>query len=126
MLIYKKLWLTIGWVMIALVFYFSLTPSPPEIELGFEYLDKAEHFLAYFILVFWFAQIYKTHKTRLIYVMFFIAMGVLIEILQDMGKARFFEYSDMLANTTGVAFAWLLTTGKLNNLLLTFENKLLN
>ena len=53
-------------------------------------------------------------------------MGVLIEILQGLGKVRFFEYSDMLANTAGVTVAWIMTRGELKYLLLTFENKLLN
>jgi len=126
MLVYKKCWLTLGWMMVALVFYFSLTPSPPEIKLNFEHLDKVEHFLAYVILMGWFSQIYTSNKNRIAYFIFFVSMGVLIEILQGLGKVRFFEYSDMLANTTGVTVAWIMTRGELKHLLLTFEKKLLN
>ena len=70
MLVYKKIWLSFGWLMIALVFYFSLMPSPPEIKLNFEYIDKVEHFLAYVILMGWFSQIYISNKNRIAYFFF--------------------------------------------------------
>lgn len=107
--------------MVLAVLYLSLTPAPPEINIEFEYIDKVEHFLAYFILMFWFAQLYKTSRVRLFYVFFFVSMGVILEILQGLGGIRFFEYSDMLANTSGVVLAWLITKTRLNNLLLSFE-----
>ena len=69
----------------------------------------------------WFAQLYKTFRARLFYVLFFISMGVILEILQGLGGVRFFEYYDMLANTLGVVFAWIITKGRLNSLLLSFE-----
>lgn len=126
MLVYKKTWLGFGWLMIGLVFYLSLMSSPPEIDVDFKYIDKLEHFLAYIILMGWFSQIYKSNKNRIAYFIFFVSMGVLIEVLQGLGKVRFFEYSDMLANTTGVIVAWIMTRGELKHLLLTFENKFLN
>ena len=121
MLRYFNLWLSIGCLMVLAVLYLSLTPTPPEINIEFEYIDKVEHFLAYFILMFWFAQLYKTSRVRLFYVFFFVSMGVILEILQGLGGIRFFEYSDMLANTSGVVLAWLITKTRLNNLLLSFE-----
>ena len=121
MLRYFKLWLSIGCLMVLAVLYLSLTPAPPEINIEFEYLDKVEHFSAYFILMFWFAQLYKTSRVRLFYVFFFVSMGVILEILQGLGGIRFFEYSDMLANTSGIVLAWLITKTRLNNLLLSFE-----
>ena len=126
MLVYKNTWLTLGWVMIALVFYLSLTPSPPEIDIGFKYIDKIEHFIAYVILMGWFCQIYKTTKTRIFYFVFFIAMGVLIEVLQGLGTVRYFEYSDMLANSLGVAVAWFITKARYNSLLLSLEKMMKN
>ena len=123
MLVYRKVWLTLGWLMIAFVFYLSLMPSPPEIDIGFKYMDKIEHFTAYVILMGWFSQIYKTTRARIFCVIFFVAMGVLIEVLQGMGSVRFFEYSDMFANTLGVTAAWLITRGELKHLLLMFETK---
>lgn len=125
MLRFFNLWLSIGWLLVLLACYFSLTANPPEFNIEFEYLDKLEHFLAYFILMFWFAQLYKISRVRLFYVFFFVSMGVILEILQDLGGIRFFEYSDMLANTSGVVLAWLITKTRLNNLLLSFEKNII-
>ena len=123
MLRYFNLWLSIGWLMVLLACYFSLTPNPPDFNIEFEYLDKVQHFISYFVLMTWFAQLYKTFQARLFYVLFFVSMGVILELLQGLGGVRFFEYSDMLANTSGVVLAWIITKTRLNNLLLSFENR---
>ena len=123
MLRFFNLWLSIGWLMVLLACYFSLMPDPPEFNIEFEYLDKVQHFISYFVLMAWFAQLYKTFQARLFYVLFFASMGVMLELLQGLGGVRFFEYSDMLANTLGVVLAWIITKTRLNNLLLSFENK---
>lgn len=126
MLRYYKLWLSIGWIMVLLLSYFSLVSNPPEFNIEFKYFDKVRHFIAYFILMFWFSQIYKTSNARLFYTLFFIFMGVAIEMLQGLGGVRYFEYYDMLANALGVALAWLMTKGKSKHLLFSLENKFLN
>lgn len=125
MLRYFKLWLSIGWLMVFLLCYFSLVSNPPEIKFDLKYFDKVRHFIAYFILMFWFAQLYKISKSRLFYFVFFIVMGVILEILQGMGGVRYFEYNDMLANSLGVMLAFLMTKGKFKTILLNFENKYL-
>ena len=124
MLRYFKLWLSIGWLMVIAVCYISLTPSPPDLYIEFEHLDKFEHLISYFILMFWFSQLYKTNKTRLIFVLLFVSMGVVLEILQGLGGVRYFEYYDMLANSFGVVFAWLMTRGKLQHLLFFLEKNI--
>jgi len=124
MLRYFKVWLALGWIMVLMVTYLSLTPSPPEIYIEFEFIDKVEHFVAYFILMMWFAQLYKTNGGRIFYLVFFILMGITLEILQAMGGVRFFEYSDMLANSLGTLFAWFITKGQLKNIFVMIETKL--
>ena len=121
---YFNLWLVLGWLFVLLVCYFSLMSNPPKFDVKFEHLDKLEHMLSYFIMMGWFAQLYQTKQSRIFYALFFIVLGALLEILQGMGQTRMFEYSDMLANATGVLLAWYITKGKLKELLLTFENKL--
>ena len=121
MLRYFKVWLSIGWLLVIMMCYVSLTSTPPKFHIEFKYIDKVGHFFAYFILMTWFAQLYKSSRTRLFYVLFFITMGIMLEILQGLGGVRLFEYYDMLANALGVAFAWLITKGRLNGLLLSFE-----
>lgn len=125
MLRYRNIWLSMGWGLVFLVSYLSLSSNPPDFYSEFEYGDKIKHFSAYFGLMFWFAQLYKNIKTRIVYVIFFILMGIILEVLQGLGGVRFFEYGDMLANTLGVAIAWLLTKGRLNNILFSFEKNII-
>jgi VanZ family protein len=120
---YLKLYLAIGWLLVLLVCYFSLTSSPPKIDIQFKYLDKLGHLFSYFILMTWFAQLYPKNKTRIYYALFFISLGVLLEVLQGLGGVRFFEYADMVANTTGVIIAFILARGKLGKLLATIESR---
>lgn len=121
---YFKLWLVIGWLLVSVVCFFSLMPNPPKFEVKFEHLDKLEHMLSYLILMAWFAQLYHKKQSRIYYALFFIALGITLEILQGLGGIRFFEYMDMLANSTGVIIGYLLTKGKLSSLLLLLERRL--
>ena len=125
MLRYFNLWLSFGWVMVIALCYFSLISNPPEFNVEFKNFDKVRHFIAYFILMFWFCQLYRSNKARLIYVVFFITMGIVLEVLQGLGGVRYFEYYDMLANSLGVAVAWFITKQRLNNLFLYVENRIL-
>ena len=111
--------------MVIALCYFSLISNPPEFNVEFKYFDKVRHFIAYFILMFWFSQLYKTNKARLFYVVFFIAMGIVLEVLQGLGGVRYFEYYDILANTLGVAIAWFITKRRLNTLFLYAESRIL-
>jgi len=121
---YRSLWLAVGWLLVVIVLYLSLTPAPPQ-PLHFEGVDKFEHVLAYFVLMFWFAQIYHHARTRLWIAGGLIAMGIAIEILQPILAPRFFEWWDMLADTTGVLLAWALAGPRLSMLLSGFERRFL-
>jgi VanZ family protein len=87
--------------MVAAIVWGSLTPSPPELDL--EGGDKLGHFLSYAALMFWFAQLYAT---RVYYAASFVAMGVVLELLQGWLGYRAYELLDMLANTLGVLTGW--------------------
>ncbi len=126
MLRYFNLWLILGWLLVITVCYLSLAPIPPDFDIKFKYIDKLEHFLTYLLLTGWFAQLYQTKRGRLFYLVFFILMGMLLEVLQGLGTVRVFEYSDMVANSAGVLIAWLITKGRLKNLLLYFETQLIS
>lgn len=123
MLRYFNLWASIGWLMVVVICYLSLVPSLPS--MGFTNSDKLGHFISYFILMFWFSQLFKTSLLRAGYAVFFIILGIGLEIMQALGGVRYFEYADMFANSCGVLFAWLISRGKLQNLLLTFEQMLI-
>ena len=122
---YFRLWVFIGWAMVLLLSYFSLISNPPEFNISIEYFDKVRHFFAYFILMFWFSQLYQSRLSRIFYIVFFILLGAVLEILQGLGGVRYFEYYDMLANTMGILLAWKITQGKLNRVLFSIEKKLI-
>ena len=90
------MWLVIGWAMVATVILLSLVPLEADLSEG---KDKWSHFVAYGALMFWFCLLYvRQHR----WAAAFIAMGVVIEILQSYTGHRSFEYADMAADAVGV------------------------
>ena len=120
---YTKLWLGLGALLIALIWYLSLTPEPPDT--GIDNGDKIGHFLAYSLLMGWFAQIYIQLKPRLWLMLGFVLMGVLLEVLQGMTEFRTYSYADMAANSSGVFIGLLLSQGPMARLLQQFEQRLI-
>ena len=117
----RLLWLTIGYALVALVVYLSLTSSPVDTGLSFPYQDKVFHAFAYFVLMAWFAQIYHDRFQRNLIAVMFIIMGVTLEYLQSFDPNRFYEYGDMVANTMGVVIGLLLALTAAKNCLLKIE-----
>ena len=117
---FYSLWNTIGVALILLVIYLSVTPIPPRLE-EFHFNDKIGHFIAYFVLMFWYGQIHYQFKIRLGFLIFFITLGYGLEGVQSLTAYRSFEYFDAWANASGASVAWLLTLGKLSGLLLRIE-----
>ena len=95
----------LGWVLVALIAYLSLTPAPPSFEMGFEQGDKLEHFLAYGSLMLWFSQLYVRTPVRAAYALGFVALGIALEFIQPQ-FGRDFELADMAADALGVALGW--------------------
>ncbi len=120
MLKYRSAWLTGGWLLVSLIVYLSLTPHPPE-PVSFPNADKLEHGVAYASLSLWFCQIYLSFRHRVVVMVALIAMGVLIEFLQGWSGYRYFEYADMLANSTGVVLGYLLARTALGRVFVLIE-----
>lgn len=118
------LWLLIGYALVALVVYLSLTSNPVDMGMRFPYEDKVFHMLAYFTLMAWFSQIYHDKFRRNMMAVVFICMGLLLEYLQSFDPARFAELGDMLANTTGVILGLLLALTEAKNILFKLEKLL--
>lgn len=108
---YRWLWLGIGWGVVGAIVYLSLTPSPPTF--GLDLWDKAEHYTGYLLLTAWFLQIYRSGAARLWVAVVSIALGAGLEVLQGLGGVRYFEFTDMLANTLGALTAVLVVRGRL-------------
>ena len=98
---YLLLWVVVGWTLIGLVLYLSLTSDPPQI-VDFPFADKLKHFFAYSVLMGWFCQLYVSSKRQLFLAIAFCLMGISLEFIQDWGGQRYFEFADMAANTAGV------------------------
>lgn len=116
----RKVWLGLGWLWVALVCYLSLVPHPPE-PVSFDGVDKIEHLLAYAGLMLWFCQVYVSRAARIALLLGLVALGVAIEILQGMGGYRYFEYTDMLANSVGVSVGWALAHTRMGRMIIQLE-----
>jgi len=114
---FGKLWLVLGWMLVALVVILSLWPKPPEL-IDFEQSDKLSHIIAYMILMLWFSNIYPQSSSRLRLSIGFFAMGVCLEFLQSMTEYRQSSYADMLANGIGILVALYLAKTRLATCLL--------
>ena len=120
----RFLWLSIGYGLVALVVFLSLTSSPVDMEMGLPYEDKVFHAFAYFILMAWFSQIYHDKFQRNMIAVIFVFMGMTLEYLQSFDANRYSEFADMIANATGVALGFSIALTGAKNILLRVEKAL--
>ncbi len=95
-------WLGIWWGMIAVVIVGSLLPALllPDLPEGG---DKVEHLLGYAILAAMAVQVFATRRALLSAALFLVALGIGIEIAQDvLTTTRQMDAWDAVANTCGV------------------------
>lgn len=120
---YFWIWLAIGCLYLAYIIYGSLTPNPVDVQI--DDFDKVMHFSAYALLMIWFSWLFYTRSSRYIMVVLFIALGVGLEFAQQAGGVRYFEFSDMIANSLGVLTGYFVTRGCGRFHLLRIEQRLL-
>jgi len=121
---FKCTWIVLGVLFVGAIVVLSLVNLAP-IE-GALLQDKAMHVLAYGFLMGWFSQIYQHTLMRVLLVIVLVALGVGLEYLQGMVAHRQFDVLDMLANTSGVFLAWLLSYTGLGRILVSFERLIPN
>ena len=103
---HPRLWLVIGWVLIALAVFVSLLPAASLPQIGVS--DKFEHTSTYAFLALWFAGLYPRSRYVVIGLGLF-AMGVTIEWAQGaMHMGRQSDYRDVIANSIGIVAGLLL------------------
>jgi VanZ family protein len=117
---YAKLWLTLGWLLVAVIIFLSLYPKPPQ-PLEFEQSDKLTHIIAYLILMLWFTNIYPQRSSQFRISIGFFVMGVCLELLQGMSEYRTFSYPDMVANGIGILLAMYLAKTRFSTYLLRLD-----
>jgi glycopeptide antibiotics resistance protein len=105
----QKYWLYITLILLASIATLSLWPAAylPSVP-G---TDKTHHFIAYAALIF--PTALKQPKYYVAIVVGFIAFSGAIELIQPYVN-RYGEWLDMMANTLGLLFGWLLAKIKLN------------
>ena len=96
--------LACGWLIVAVIAWLSLTPSPPTLD--FQWGDKLGHLAAYGGLMFWFSRLYTSQRSRLAFALAWVAMGIGLEFTQGALGYRAYEMLDMVANTLGVLAGW--------------------
>ena len=122
MLRFAKLWMTLGWILIALIVLLSLwTVRPQVIVFGHTVGGKFEHLIAYLVLMLWLANIYPQKSQRLWLSAGLIAIGMCLEFLQSMIPGRRFSYTDMIYSVVGVLIGLVLTKTFLSMCLLRFD-----
>ena len=96
--------MALGWAFVAAIVWLSVTTSPPTLDV--EEGDKLGHAFAYAGTMFWFAQLYASRRTRLLYAAALIGLGVALEFVQRALGYRTFDVFDMAADAVGVALGW--------------------
>jgi hypothetical protein len=115
----RKIWIAVGIAIIALLWYLSLMPSPPNINVPEG--DKYAHLIAYGGTMWWWAQLRGTWRKRLRLAASLALMGVVIEFVQGATGWRTFDVMDMLANSLGVLAGWGVAMTPLGKLLAVIE-----
>lgn len=115
----RRVWTLIGYGLVGLVVVLSLYPAPPPLE--YPWQDKFYHLLAYGVLMLWFAQLHPQSRYRWL-ACNFIALGILLEVLQSLLGHRTGEVGDVIANSLGTILSWGLAARGMNTLLRQFEN----
>ena len=116
---HRRLWLSLGWILVLSVIYLSVTPAPIEIPVAEG--DKFGHLLAYATLMVWFANLYGNWNSRMVFAICFVAMGIALEFIQGWTGYRTFDIMDMAANASGVFAGWTLAPPRTPNFLRCIE-----
>jgi len=103
---YPWAWRLAGWFMIAAVVAGSLMPGSSVLS-TFGH-DKVVHAATYFLLMIWFAGLYRRSR-HLWIALGLVALGAALDALQSLAPARFFDLRDVAANAIGVFAALLLS-----------------
>ncbi|GMR18265.1 MAG: hypothetical protein BMS9Abin33_0671 [Gammaproteobacteria bacterium] len=120
---YRKLWLSVAWILITSIIVLSLIPSLPDS--GFNHGDKIGHITAYALATWWLVQLYPSSRYLLI-TLALVSLGILLEVAQGFSPYRHFDVYDALANTTGVAAGWLVNKTVLGATVQKLEKRILS
>lgn len=98
-----RLWLAMAWVLVAAIVLLSLLPPAQLRQISVpNWNDKLGHFIAYFALSAWYAQLYGSGRAMARQLVFCLLLGLAMEGLQSLTVSRTADWRDMVANAAGV------------------------
>jgi VanZ family protein len=112
---HPALWISLGWILIAIIVYLSL--AKVTINIPAENGDKYGHIAAYAAVMFWFMQIYEGTRSRLTVALSLLALGIGLEFVQAWTGYRSYERADMVADALGIAIGWVVAPPRTFHLL---------
>ncbi|MDZ7747980.1 MAG: hypothetical protein U5K43_03330 [Halofilum sp. (in: g-proteobacteria)] len=120
---YRRLWLVIGYLLVAATAWGSLHPQPPA--WAFSAGDKLLHAATYALLTFWFGQLYPGWRRQLGLAAAFTLLGVGLEVAQAYTSVyRHFDLADAGASGVGTVAAWALLRTRLGGALAALDARL--
>jgi hypothetical protein len=99
------LWSALGWLLVVGVIVGSLIPGPVLAVVDIS--DKVMHAGAYLLLMIWFAGLYRRSLYPLI-ALVLLALGVSLDLLQNLTATRMFDWLDIAMNGAGIAAGLML------------------
>lgn len=121
---YPRLWHTLGWLLVVLVVFLSLTPKAPVV-LEVPGSDKVNHVVAYLVMMLWFSQLHREPRRQFWIGVGLIALGAGLELAQGLLMYRSADLLDGLANGCGVFAGRFLVETRLGSSLAFFDSQLL-
>lgn len=121
---YPRLWQTLGWLLVVLVVFLSLTPKAPVV-LEVPGSDKAHHFLAYLLMMLWFCQLYREPRQQFWTGVGLVALGAGLELVQGLLEYRSADVLDGLASGCGVFAGRFVVETRLGSSLAFLDGQLL-
>jgi VanZ family protein len=121
---YPRLWHTLGWLLVALVVFLSVTPKAPLV-LDVPGSDKVHHSLAYLVMMLWFSQLYREPRQQFWIGVGLVALGAGLELVQALLVYRSADVLDGVANGCGVFAGRFVVETRLGNSLAFFDGQLL-
>jgi VanZ family protein len=92
-------WWGLGWLLVAGVTAASLLPGHWVATLALR--DKALHAGSYFLLMIWFAGLYRRER-HLWIALLLLGLGFALDLAQGASRTRSFELADVAANAGGI------------------------
>lgn len=121
---HPRLWLSLWWLAVVLVFVVCLVPAP-DLPLTPPGGDKLEHFLAYFLLAASAVQLYQGRRTLWCVAIALVALGVAVEFAQGaLTTTRSMDPWDAVADLLGVAAGFAIALTRWRDLLIRIEARL--